>query len=376
MTGTVVEVGPTSVRGPNDVSDEWVSVALECIDDDIALVDERPLPVQDLWQDVIRAAAGEQPGTLLVICPTWWPQTRTDRIREAAQTVTETVVILQRTALLCALAAPRRPTIVELAGDLVVVTPPNARAIVVAHHGDAATTAEAVAAAVGGTSSAVLIDGQDAVIVDRLRRNGIEVLEIDEDALRREALRSRRSADAVPHVSAARGRRPRAAAILVGVAAVAGLAVHDGTAGGSPTTLLVEGGVGMVVPTDWAVQHVTSGPGSARVRIASPARGDVAVHLTQSTGLPDQRLEATAASLRAALDDETPGVFVDFNAADQRGDRNAVTYREIRPDHTVAWAVLVDGSVRIAIGCQSPTGQENLVREACEQAIRSARAVH
>jgi type VII secretion-associated protein (TIGR03931 family) len=51
-----------------------------------------------------------------------------------------------------------------------------------------------------------------------------------------------------------------------------------------------------------------------------------------------------------------------------------VTYREVRADRHVAWTVLVDGDVRIAIGCQSPPGREELVQDACEQAIRSAHA--
>src|SRR4029077_9102531 len=40
-----------------------------------------------------------------------------------------------------------------------------------------------------------------------------------------------------------------------------------------------------------------------------------------------------------------------------------------------AWAVLVDDSLRIAIGCQSAPGHEEAVREACDQAIRSAHGV-
>lgn len=369
---TVVEVGPATICGPDDVPAEWISTALECVDDDIALLDERLISVPQLWQDVIRVAAGDVADTLVLICPTWWPPSRTGRVQKAAQTVAETVVILQRTALLRALAAPRRSTIVELAADLVVVTHPNARAIVVAHHGDVAMTAEAVAAAVG-TSPVVLIDGPDTVIADRLRCNGIEVLEIDEDAVRREALRPRPRIEATPR----RERQPRRAAALVGLASAAAVAVGAIAVHGEarPTALLVEGRVGMVVPADWAVQHVTSGPGSARVQITSPAHRALALHLTQSIGDPEAGLAATADSLRMALDDETDGVFVDFTATGHRAGRDAVTYREVRPRHTVTWAVLVDGAVRIAIGCQSPPGGEHLVRSVCEQAIRSAHAV-
>ena len=82
-----------------------------------------------------------------------------------------------------------------------------------------------------------------------------------------------------------------------------------------------------------------------------------------------------AESLRQALSEQPPGVFVDFNPADRRADKPAVTYREVRRDHHIAWAVLIDDDVRIAIGCQSAPGREPLVRDACDQAVRSAHAV-
>jgi type VII secretion-associated protein (TIGR03931 family) len=75
------------------------------------------------------------------------------------------------------------------------------------------------------------------------------------------------------------------------------------------------------------------------------------------------------------LADATDGAFVEFNPSDRRADRDAVTYREIRPERHVAWTVLVDGTARIAVGCQSVPGSEYLVREACDRAIRSAHAV-
>lgn len=381
MSDTVIEVGPATLSGPNRAPAEWVSTALECIDDDLALLDERLISVQDLWQDVMRVVAGDEPDTLVVVCPTWWPSSRTRRVREAAQTVAATVVALQRTAVLRQAAGTRRSTIVELAGDLLVVTHPDAEPLVIARQSDAATIAEAVVAAVG-RSTVVLIDAPHpdplvASITNLMRDNGIDVSVAEADAVRRAALRSRQNAEATPPGSARRERRSRTAVTLVGVAsaaavAVGGIAVHDET---PPTALLVEGRVGMVVPADWPVRHVTSGPGSARVQIASPTHGAVALHLTQSAGGPDAGLAATADSLRAALDDQTDGVFADFKPTDQRAGRDAVTYREIRPNHTVAWAVLVDGSVRIAIGCQSPIGREHLVREVCDQAVRSVHAV-
>ena len=36
---------------------------------------------------------------------------------------------------------------------------------------------------------------------------------------------------------------------------------------------------------------------------------------------------------------------------------------------------LVEANVRIAIGCQSPTARESLIREVCDRAVGSARAL-
>ena len=114
---------------------------------------------------------------------------------------------------------------------------------------------------------------------------------------------------------------------------------------------------------DCAAHHI--GPGSARVQVVSPTDRNVALHITQASV---RRSRASADSLRTALGAEH-GIFVEFNPSDRRVDRDAVTYREIRSDHHVAWTVLLDGSVRIAVGCQSPPGSEHLVREACDRAI-------
>jgi type VII secretion-associated protein (TIGR03931 family) len=142
-----------------------------------------------------------------------------------------------------------------------------------------------------------------------------------------------------------------------------------------PMTLLVEGRVGVMVPAQWVVQRVTTGPGSARLQVASPTDADIAVHVTQSPLPLHQSQAQVAASLRSALRDEPDGVFVEFNPSDRRADQPAVTYREIRAHHHIAWVVLTRGSLRIAIGCQSAPGRDAAVREACDEAIRSAHAV-
>jgi type VII secretion-associated protein (TIGR03931 family) len=68
-------------------------------------------------------------------------------------------------------------------------------------------------------------------------------------------------------------------------------------------------------------------------------------------------------------------VFVDFNAADRKAGRPAVTYREVRSGHDIRWTVVVTGRVRIGVGCQSATGRSDHVEGACAQAISSAREI-
>ena len=155
-------------------------------------------------------------------------------------------------------------------------------------------------------------------------------------------------------------------------------AVHDSSSDrvdDMPMTLLTEGRIGLMVPATWTAQRITSGPGSARVQVVSPTDADVALHVTQSILAQPSSLAKTADTLLAALTESVDGAFVDFNPSDRRADRDAVTYREIRPERIIAWTVLIDGTARIAIGCQSLPRREHLVREVCDRAIRSAHAV-
>jgi type VII secretion-associated protein (TIGR03931 family) len=141
-----------------------------------------------------------------------------------------------------------------------------------------------------------------------------------------------------------------------------------------PTTFLVEGRVALTVPADWPAQRVITGPGSARVQVTSPSDPEVALHVTQSP-VAGETLSGTAERLKRAIDAEPAGVFVDFDPSAISAGRPAVTYREVRPAHHVRWTVVLDGPVRISVGCQSRPGDEQAVRDACEQAVRSAHAI-
>lgn len=84
----------------------------------------------------------------------------------------------------------------------------------------------------------------------------------------------------------------------------------------------------------------------------SPADPEAVVHVTQVRVKPAETLAATAETLRAAMEKEPQGAFTDFRADDRRMDRPAVTYTEVREGHDIAWTVLLDGDLRIGVGCQ------------------------
>ncbi len=387
MTEVIVEVGPGTGTGPTEARDELISAALEFIDDELAILDEQLFSVQDLWDELMCTVVGSAADTVVLVCPTWWAPSRIERVRSAASTVTPVVVTLQRTALLRAGAAHPRATIIEITPDFVVVTPATGRGRVVPRGGEPSAIADEVVASVG--ASTVLVDVPAGVldaepvaraIGDRVSATGTTVMFTDDDSLRRVACATRMDQShglADDNSARPRWQRRREAAVLAGVvsAVVLGFVLRDNTdtPATDTMTLLVEGRIGVMVPARWAARRVTSGPGSARLQIVSSDDTDVALHITQSTDGGD--LLATAAALRLALGHQPDGVFVDFNASAHRAGKDAVTYRELREGRQVDWAVFVEDTVRVAIGCQSAPGRAHLVRAACDQAIGSAHAV-
>ena len=394
MTEVVIEVGPGTIRGANDVRPEWVCAALDCIDDEITLLDDRPVSVRDVWEDVMSVAAGSGVDIAVLVCPAWWSSARIDTAQQAARTVATDVVVLDRTAVLRE-GISAETTIVEITSDVLIVTAFEKIVAVVPRQGELGADADAVVAAVGAPAG-VLMDapvnvfdaGRLASLVsDRMRAIGVPVKIADDGWIRRAAAVQRshvqaQSADAaVRGLGRLRGRKTLAvlSGVLSTVALCGGVAVvHDSSSDRvdeMPMTLLVEGRIGVMVPATWTTQRITSGPGSARVQVISPSDDGLALHVTQSVLAQPSSLAKTADTLLAALDESADGAFVDFNPADRRAGRDAVTYREIRPERNVAWTVLTDGTARIAIGCQSRPHREHLVREACDRAIRSAHAV-
>lgn len=376
MTEVVVEVGPVTVRGPNHVDAKWVSAVIDGIDDDLILIDDRVVAATDVWRRVMHDVVGGRAATIVVVCPTWWSSSRLARVSDAARTVAGDVVVLRRAEL----AGEPQMVFVELAPGVMVVW---SRGVIV----DVLRPGDTEALLARQPRSAV-VDAPEGVegaglLADLLRTKGIDVTVSDEDWVRRGVGALRSPVEAVERETRPSPRRSaRPAAVAVGTLLSAallcgGFAARYSVAPAAdvPMTLLVEGRVGVMVPAQWTIQHVTSGPGSARVQIVSPDDATSALHITQSTLAPQQSHEQMAESLRSALAHERDGVFVEFNPSGRRADRAVVTYREVHGDRETAWFVLVDRSLRIAVGCQSAQGRQEVVRQVCDRAIGSAHAV-
>ncbi|MDV3127474.1 type VII secretion-associated protein [Mycobacterium sp. 21AC1] len=377
MSTTVIEAGPVMVTGPGTLCEEQAVTAVDCIDDPIALVGDEPVSVDELWTEVIRRAVGAPVERLIVVFPTWWTTEQLARVRQAAAAVTADVVTMRRVAALSA-GLHDAWAVVEIAADLIVVSRPDTDPVTLIRDADIDTLAGLVADAAGGaTEVAVDAQGEETLcraVTSELRRRGATVSVSDTASVRCAAgmLHSKPVEPVAIGRPPSRGKRAVGGALAV-AAVCAAIAVRPdaATGAGHPMSLLVEGRVGMQVPAQWRVQRVTGGPGSDRVQVVSTTDPDTVVHLTQSATSG----QSVADTLRRALDEQPAGVFVDFNPDDRIAGRSVVSYREIRADREIRWAVLADRAVRIAIGCQSAPGRGDTVQGACEAAIRSAHAV-
>jgi type VII secretion-associated protein (TIGR03931 family) len=402
----IVEAGPGAIRrlccATGAVTDaeslDTVRAALDAIDDRVALVGERPVPVDALWETALRSAIGGHCDALVVVHPSWWSAARVGVLRAAGAAVASEVQLRTRSSVLMQAsgAAPDATVVVEIAERLVAITTSEVTAV--PRNAEPQFVARDVAGIVAGmAATAVLIDTPSTVtgasalatlIAAAVRGTGPEspnTHQINDIRLVRPARPARPARAAGAPAGAARWRGRTLSALggaVIVVAAAAPTALTLGRPGvaapkpvaTTPTTFLVEGRVALSVPTTWSTQRVLSGPGSARVQVTSPTDPDVALHITQSP-VAGETLNGTADRLKRAIDAEPPGVFVDFDPSGTSAGRPAVTYREVRAGHQVRWTVLLDGPVRISIGCQSRPGDEDTVRDACEQAVRSAHAV-
>jgi type VII secretion-associated protein (TIGR03931 family) len=407
----IIEVGPGAIRrlccGTSTAADaETCMAALDAIDDRVALVDGSPVAVDSLWRTVLRSLdCGSRDG-LIVVHPSWWPASRVAVITAAAEAVTsnevvpDQVVARPRSWLVTRASSDTGPevtVVVEIADRLVAVA--GAEVVAVPRTAEPPLVAQEVAGVIARMMPAVVtIDAPSTVagasalatlIADAVRAGGGQkVTEIDDAGLLELArpVRKGRSASDEPrptggaggHRSRARRLGGLAAAGVVLVAATPAVATMTRSgvphADRTPTTFLVEGRVALTVPANWPAQRVVAGPGSPRVQVTSPSDPEVVLHVTQSP-VVGETLSGTAERLKRAIDAEPAGVFVDFNPYGISAGRPAVTYREVRAGHHVRWTVLLDGVVRISVGCQSRPGAEDAVRDVCELAVRSAHAV-
>ena len=149
----------------------------------------------------------------------------------------------------------------------------------------------------GVPGAAVLAD----LIATRVRAAGGRVHMVDRrDIAASDQVRPADLADSVDSVdSDARPARRdlrvvaiAAAALVVAVAAVIVIPMvrsgPDDIQAATATTALVEGRVSAQIPAGWIVRRVSTGPGSARVEVATAPSGDAVLHVTQSR-VPDSR---------------------------------------------------------------------------------------
>ena len=389
---TVVEVGPASVRvlgGPSagEPDEAMVSAVLDGIDDAVALFDERPVVVAELMRAVMSSILVASPGPVVIVHPSWWARARIDLVVRSSGAARK-VVALSRSEVVR--AAGHAGTLIEIAGEFVAVAGPGLRVF-----GRGNIESIAAAAAEVGRSGDVLLDAPAAIPGSAQTAEQLRV------ALAARG-RSARDVDVAALADAAPSRRrvggPVAALVAASLVLAAPvlpdgreLVLPDGRELGLPdgrervatprpevgapdpaAVSLVEGRIVVAVPLHWHVERVRSGSGSRRVQVGSPVDPDIALHITASYA-PDSTLAQAAEVLGDAVADQTPGVFVGFRPAVEVAGRPAVTYREVRVGRVVDWSVVLSGSTRIGIGCQSAPDRTEVVRAVCEQAIRTAR---
>ncbi|OYN79189.1 type VII secretion-associated protein [Mycolicibacterium sphagni] len=381
VSAAVLEIGPSLVcLRPHQQTAaevrEVVAAALTGIDDTTVLCGERPAAVAELWRRILLATAGPRCESLTLVYPSWWAQQRVARVVDAAAIVTADVRTLPRSV---AIAGNDLDVVIEIADDVVSITTPGRTPMVLARPDDPDDVAVAVEI---NSGARVLIDAPPGVA------GGADFGRAVRESLRKRGTPAQLAVigdlpppAAVVELAQVAAHRPRrlwapVAAAASGVLALCAIGVNSAQSPlPSPSVdavTVAEGRISVRIPTQWSITRLTAGPGSRRIQADSPTEPGVALHVTQSYS-PGETLDHTAEMLRQAVDEQPRGVFVDFNPADRRGTRAAVTYREIRVGRDIRWAVVLDGSTRISVGCQSAPGRANLVVQPCEQAIASAR---
>lgn len=401
----VLELGPGVVRrlwpdGEVCADREAVSAALDEFEDGVVLIGDVAVDVPSAWRRIAEPLCSPGYDSLVVVHPSWWPKRRIEDVVEGLRPLASGDVAAPVTAMSRAryfAGSKRRPldaaaVLIEIGVALITISDGSGLAAVL----DRATDFDRIvdeALRPVGPSATVLIDAPTGVpgadeCADGVRKaladRGVRAYSSRVDEVAAETMCG--DSPDHPRVAGALWRRlprPRvvaaasaAAVLCAGGIAAAGADRHQSAdqSAADDSRLVVEGRMSVRVPSGWKVQTLTAGPGSRRIRAMPSESGDVALHFTQSY-VAGQTLAGTAETLEQAMAAEAPGVFRDFDADGRRAGRLAVTYREVRGLRTVEWFVVVDGSTRIGIGCESPPDLEGQVRAACDEAIESAHEI-
>lgn len=392
MTTALCQLGPAEIIRMDGATTTSESVdaalseaALDGGDGRTVLVGDEPVALSLVWRAALQSLLSGAHRTVL-IHPSWWPSTRVTAVRDAAANLVPDVETASRAQVL---AQGSDVVVVEIAAQVVAVVVDGVPVSIQSRSATPEVVAGEVVATVVSrhTGGTVMVDAPPTVagaaalqtlITGKLAGEKVRVRVVTDAHLRAAAARDHPTAQPPP--VSRRLRRPvlMAAGISVGLVAVAAWTLRPADGPRQypviDVSVLVEGRVVMDVPAGWTVRRITGGPGSARVQVMSPSDGEVMLHLTQSQ-VPGTDLAATAAVLRRLVDSESPGTFIDFNPADTRAGRPAVSYRELRPGREILWVVLVEHDVRISIGCQHAAGDPQAVATACDDAVRTARRV-
>jgi type VII secretion-associated protein (TIGR03931 family) len=340
---------------------------------------------------VMSSILGDSRDPVVIVHPSCWSRARIDLVVRSSG-VTRKVFAVSRSEV--ARGAGLVGPVIEIAEEFVAVAGPGLRVF-----GRGNIESVAAVAAESDRSGDVLLDAPAGIAGSAQTADGLRVAL----AARGRSARDVDVAAIAGAVPARRRARGRVAAFLAASGVLAALVLPDGREwvlpdgpewvlpdgrefvgaavatlrpdGGAPAPAavnLVEGRIVVEVPPRWNVERVRSGSGSRRVQVDSPTDADIALHITVAYA-PGSTLAQAAEVLGEAVAAQTPGVFVGFRPAVEVAGRPAVTYREVRAGRVVDWSVVLSGSTRIGIGCQSAPDRTEVVRSVCEQAIRTAR---
>lgn len=106
---------------------------------------------------------------------------------------------------------------------------------------------------------------------------------------------------------------------------------------------------------------------------AAPGTDVIAVQEGKLNYDAEANRDQAVRDLRAEYDAKVAagGRFSDFNGSASYGGKTVVSYREHLPQATADWYILHHGQFQVSVGCQYTPQDQQDVRQACEQVVRS-----